>query len=335
MRFYFLVPGLLDSPSPQKIRELAPALATLLARASVAPERSYSLESWIAQRFSQVENDETFPLAAIASCAEQIADSSAANWLRADPVHLSVNRDRVVLLDASQLEITIAESKALILSMQMHFANDGLTFSAPDPNRWYVASDKPIAIRTHPVSHVRGRNVANYWFDGVDRALWQTRLSEIQMLLHAHPVNEAREAAGQLAINGMWFWGEGKAPNFIKHDYTQIVANNVLIAGIAKLTATRFIETSQFRWDEVTPRRAENTLAVLDQLDVSAAYGEWQAWQTALMAMDQNWFAPAYAALKKGQLTAIKIYAPNKEHGKTFSISRIDQLKFWRRLQIT
>ena len=335
MQFEFLVPGLLDSPSAQRIREYAPALATLLKRASVAEELASSLESWIARRFGCDANEENFPFAAVASRADRNTDCAAKYWLRADPVHLSVNRDRIVLLDASQLDVTAVESTALVASMQAHFESDALTFSAPHPRRWYIASDKPFAIRTHCVSAVRGRNVADYWFDGADRALWQTRLSEMQMLLHAHPVNDAREAAGQLQINGVWFWGEGEMPAGLKHPYVHIVADDVLLKGIASLTSSQFTDTHQFEWRKVTAAAPGTTLVALGQLADCAAYGEWDTWQNALTTLDQNWFAPALSALKIGKLKTLTICAPSKADGNTLTINGIDLFKFWRRFHAT
>jgi hypothetical protein len=37
-------------------------------------------------------------------------------------------------------------------------------------------------------------------------------LNEIQMLLHEHPVNVAREERGEPPLNGIWLWGGGKPP---------------------------------------------------------------------------------------------------------------------------
>ncbi len=334
MRFDFLVPGLLGSPSAQKLCEFAPALATLLARASVSEHRAESLESWVAIGFGAASN-RTFPFAAVASRAESIAHESEKYWLRADPIHLSVNRDRMVLLDASQLDITPAESVALLQTLVEHFKKDNFSIHAPYPERWYISSNQPIAIHSHPTSEVRGCNVADYWFDGADRALWQTRLSEMQMLLHAHPVNEAREAAGRLQINGIWFWGAGDMPSALTRNYAQIVSNDVLLKGIASITAVRFINASQFSWSELSVIQNGNTLLALDHLASPAVYGEWDTWQTALTALERNWFKPALSALKMGQLKEIKIYAPNKKQNRVFSVNRIDLMKFWRRLQTT
>ena len=328
MQFDFLVPGLFDAPRSHRISEAAPALAKLIARGSVTTETTDSMEAWLARRLGWVADSADFPFAAVASRGETIAAASAKYWLRADPVHLSVNRDRVVLLDAGQLAITIAESTALIAAMQAHFKSDGLNYYGPHPQRWYITSDSPIAIRTQPVSAVRGRSVADHWFDGTGRALWQTRLSEIQMLLHAHPVNEARETTGQLPINGVWLWGAGKLPSDCKQIYAQIIASDALAAGFASLSVARYTDTRRFRWADISPTEAGNALVVIDQLASFAAYGEWDEWRDALATLDQAWFAPALSALKNGKLNAIAIYVPGTT---TTTTTRIDLYKFWRR----
>ena len=327
MQFDFLVPALFDAPRSHRISETAPALAKLIARGSAVKDTTDSMEAWLARQFGYVTDSADLPFAAVASRAETMADASARYWLRADPVHLSVNRDRVVLLDAGQLDITIAESTALVAALQAHFKSDGLNCYGPHPQRWYITSDSPIALRTQPVSAVRGRSIADHWFAGADRALWQARLSEMQMLLHAHPVNDVREAADQLPINGVWLWGAGELPSGGKNIYSRIIASDVLSAGFASLSATRRIESSQFRWADLSPAETGNTLVVIDSLAGLAAYGEWDAWREALATLDQAWFAPALSALKNGKLNAITIYDP----GATTKTTRIDLFKLWRR----
>jgi hypothetical protein len=327
MQFDFLVPGLFDAPRSRRISEAAPALAKLIARGASTTEIPTSMEEWLARRMGLVADKADFPFAALASRGESMTNVSAKYWLRADPVHLSVNRDRVVLLDASQLDITIAESSALIAALQAQFKSDGLICHDPHPQRWYIASDSPIALRTQPVSKVRGHSVADFWFDGADRALWQARLSEMQMLLHAHPVNEAREAADQLPINGVWLWGAGEFPSSGKQTYAQIVASDALSAGFAALNAAQHTQSSQFRWSDISSTEGRRALVVIDSLSAFAAYGERDAWCEALAELDPLWFAPALSALKTGKLRGITIYDP----GTTIKTSRIDLLKFWRR----
>lgn len=328
MQCDFLIPSLFSAPTSYAIKDSAPTLAALLARGTLVTENADSTEAWLARRFG-IESASSF--AAIAWIGEQQGNLGANHVLRADPVHLSVNRDRVVLLDASQLEISPDEADALCKSLQAHFAGDGLDFNVTHPERWYIRSENPILLHTHPVSAVRGRNVASYWFEGADRAIWQNRLSEMQMLLHAHPVNEAREEAGRLPINGVWFWGAGVKRNDLTQTYGHIIAHDPLLAGFALLTRAKYFDTAAFHADFLPLAPLNRTLIVLSELDSFAAYGEWDAWREALAALDKAWFKPTRTALRNGALSALTINAPDKNRGAKITTTRYDLLKFWRR----
>ena len=313
-----------------KISDHAPALAKLMARGSAVADDAICVEDWLAKRFGSNAERANFPFAAVASHGERAAALAGDYWVRADPVHFSVNRDRLVLLDATQLDITTPESNSFIESLSAHFKSDGLNFFAPHRERWYLQSAEPIALRTYPVATVRGRNVADYWFDGLDRACWQTRLSEIQMLLHAHPINEAREVAGQLLINGVWLWGAGKLPTGAQNYYSQILGNDVLSAGFASLSNTRYSDADQFDGNNTFDMATGNTLVLIDRLSASAAYSEWDAWKKTLAALNQTWFLPTLSSLKNGRIDSVRIFIPHPKHGKQFTTTRTDLFKFWR-----
>lgn len=331
MQIDFVVPGLLDAPAPMEISDQAPALAKLMTRGSAVVDDAICVEDWLAKRFGSNAERANFPFAAVAWLAESAAAPAGEYWVRADPVHFSVNRDRMVLLDATQLDITTAQSNAFIESLSAHFKSDGLNFFAPHRERWYLQSAEPIALCTYPVATVCGRNVADYWFDGLDRARWQTRLSEIQMLLHAHPINEARELAGHLPINGVWLWGAGKLPTGAQNHYSQILGNDALSVGFASLSKTRYSDADQFDGNKPFDMATGNTLVLLDRLSASAAYGEWDAWIKTLAALNQTWFLPALSNLKNGRLDSVRIFIPHPKHAKQFTTTRTDLLKFWRR----
>ena len=52
------------------------------------------------------------------------------NWLRADPVHLQVNMDQLLLVPGSALQINAEDADALTTALNRHFAEDGLQFVA-------------------------------------------------------------------------------------------------------------------------------------------------------------------------------------------------------------
>ena len=56
----------------------------------------------------------------------------------------------------------------------------------------------------------RGGEPADLLPAGNEGSVWRRRMNEAQMVLHAHPGNEAREARGELPVNSVWFWGAGE-----------------------------------------------------------------------------------------------------------------------------
>jgi hypothetical protein len=133
-----LVPDLLspDSASP-RLR----SLEKWLARADIERDAAGGL-AWLARAFGMRE----LPVAAI----ERSADPAPGAWMRADPVHLRIQGDAVHLYDSSALQVTQAEAHELIEALQSHFASDGLEFTAPSPDRWYVRMPAGEAPRTTP-----------------------------------------------------------------------------------------------------------------------------------------------------------------------------------------
>jgi hypothetical protein len=59
---------------------------------------------------------------------------------------------------------------------------------------------------------VVGRDVDPWLPAGVHGRLLRRLQNEMQMLLYTHPVNEARSARGEPAINSLWFSGTGRLP---------------------------------------------------------------------------------------------------------------------------
>ena len=86
---------------------------------------------WLCREFG-LEKQGDWPVAALTLLAE---GGSPANdfWLRADPAHLQLQRDRMILMDAGGLAITNDEAAGLTATLNRHFADDGLIFFSHPP----------------------------------------------------------------------------------------------------------------------------------------------------------------------------------------------------------
>ena len=80
------------------------------------------------------------------------------------------------------------------------------------------------------------------------------------MLFFNHPVNEVRELAGKLAISGVWFWGGGVMPKFIRPAYDRIVTSSALAIQLANKSG---LDVQPLVWNSIQSAQG-NVLAVLE-----------------------------------------------------------------------
>jgi hypothetical protein len=128
----------------------------------------------------------------------------------ADPVLLAADRDDLVLVDRVD-DLTTDESSGLVAMLNRHFAEDGMHFIELPSSTWIARVDRAPALQTTSLDVARRRGVFPHLPTGPDARTWRRWQNEIQMLLHNHPVNVAREAHGRVPVTGVWFWGGGRA----------------------------------------------------------------------------------------------------------------------------
>ncbi len=190
-------------------RQAAPSLLKLLRRG-----QTVTAESGLASltcRACGIERQQDWPLAPICAAAEGIPDTNTGYWLRLDPVHLEVVMGGLLLRPPEFLNVLPTEAGALIAMINSHWQNEHLRLIAANPSRWYLHLDAPPDLQTTPLDQMHGEYLTANLPRGTDSRLFMQRINELQMLLHAHPINLEREAAGQPTINGMWLWGGGEA----------------------------------------------------------------------------------------------------------------------------
>jgi len=129
-------------------------------------------------------------------------DARGAHVLRADPLALVAGRDDVLMTGRID-DLTDDDAQALRATLAAHFAEDGLAFHVPRPDAWFVTSADHVPVETTPLRSVAG-SLQPFLPRGPHGRIWRRWLSEMQMLLHANPVNAAREAAGRAPVTGIW-----------------------------------------------------------------------------------------------------------------------------------
>ncbi|HYN54478.1 MAG TPA: hypothetical protein VES38_07210 [Methylotenera sp.] len=288
------------------------ALAYLLSKAKIT-QLNTPLEALICAQFglppcSEIEPD--YPIAAIAAAADGL-DVSDAYWLRADPVNLVLQRDCFSLGEPVPLPVEITDAEKIIASLNQHFSPDGLTFFIGDSGACYVRSTQALQIKTTLPSVAAGKNIHPFMPQGLAGGKWLSVLNEIQMLLHEHPVNLAREAKGERTVNSLWLSGGGQMPqsSALKNDADLIVANSAFYAGLARLSA---IQYQSLPADLNSLLSDENQHVRLQLTDV------------------QNSFELMLTALKNRTISQLSLNLGFYEKSLVAEITPLDIYKFWR-----
>ncbi len=333
MNVHLIVPELFPDPErgdPKVSGTRVDALEILVSRGRRKCGRGASLEAWLLDAFS-VARQSDWPAAPYSLVADG-GDPDGAWWLRADPVNLRADRDSVLLSDAALFDIAPDEATSLAASLNAHFATVGVTFYPLRPDRWYARVDRDPEMSAPPLADVRGRSMLDVMPEGPAGGRWRAVLNEIQMLLHDHPVNLAREAQGAPSINGLWLWGAGRIAETPRTAYRRVVADHPVARGLAQAAGTRHapLPGSASEWlDGFDPSGVE--AVILEALRIPAANGDMPAWQAALETLERDWFAPILAALRAGRIGMITVHVPGAMRTLETEATRQDLRYFWRR----
>jgi hypothetical protein len=324
MHCELIVPGLFAEASGAR----APALELLLARARASSAESLSVEGWLHESFG-LEGE---PLAAGAvTLAAAGGDPGAHRWARADPVHLRLMRDRLVVVPSAAFGITSQEAEALIDALNAHFAGR-LFLTRAEPARWCARLEQGATFDGVAPLDMAGRDAdLAARMGGEAGKRWSALLNEAQMLLHAHPVNEAREARGEPQVNSLWLWGASCVPRVPPARWRSVAAADPYALGLARLggARARALPASAEAWLGEAPAEGRH-LVLLDALRAPLALGQGAEYREGIDALEKAWFAPLLAALRAGRVGMVSLHVPDAL-GAAFEVIRGDLRRFWRR----
>jgi hypothetical protein len=299
-----------------------PALEKMLARGHSELLEPVLLEELLCNCFDVAYRGDA-PIAAISAAFDGLG---AGCWLRADPVSLNLQRDQLLL---GGVQIGDEEAAALCASLNAHFSGQGMEFFAPHPQRWYVRLGTLPRISTTPLSQVIGRDVRGVLPSGEEAARWHQVFNEIQMLLHAHPLNETREARSEAIINSVWFWGGGCSENVALQRSYDSVSSDEESAGMFAVSSGVTFSVWREKWSGAANNGRQ--LLVWTGLRSAIQRGDLAGWRTALQDFENNHAHQIWQALRSGRIANLQIDILGEDSMRRTVLKRGDAWAFWRR----
>lgn len=293
-----------------------PALEKLLARGNASTSLAETLEDKLCAAFG------VQTVAPVRAAADGLK-VGAAYWLCADPVSLRLNAAQVLLLP--DVMPTQEEAAALCASLNEHFASSGLHFSAPHQQRWYVQVDAEPKMTTTPLRKVAWGDAKLHMPQGADALRWQRIATEVQMLLHAHPLNQARAERGELPINSLWFWGGGRATPMVPA-FGAVGGDHGLTGAFARAAGMQPVESLQAMLDG----QSENGLWICAAPGEALQRGDLYTWREAVQQVELHYAQPLLKALQTGRLQHLTLEVLREDSVHRFELTRGAAWKLWR-----
>ena len=194
-----IVPGLFEPPDSGGLPD-TPLLDHLAGRGDLVREAARDCEQLLAAAFGLDTGDTDVPTGALLANLHLDAQPQG-QWACAAPVHLHVDRDRLLLFP---LEPERVDPQAVIGLLNDHFGDDGIRFHATPEGPWLVELNTPRSVTTCSIDLVAGRSLDPFMPTGEAAGWLRSVMNECQMLLHRE------QPAGDL--NSLWIWGFGSLP---------------------------------------------------------------------------------------------------------------------------
>ncbi len=327
MRALTLIVRNLDARAITEVGTRCPALESFLSRCDVTVSRHNSIVGWACATHG-IERQRDWPAGAILARASDEPTAELANdghadgyWLCAQPVHLAVDRDSLILQPPSELGLSAQESRQLFAALTKHLAQEQLKVKYAGSGIWCIGTGRSQDLLTTEPERAQGRAVDGLLPGGADARWWQRLITEAQMILHEHPVNVAREARGEVPVNSVWIWGGGDLAA-VESRFDAMSVTDPFLRALARLSGAQLIDAPV---DPLRHSSADNMLVEFALQADGAGEG--------LSALETRWLLPAWQGLANGRLDELTLVLPLTDTVALCRCSRRERRRFWRRQQ--
>jgi hypothetical protein len=295
-------------PSRERLAGAAPVFERMLARGDRARSGEGD-EAQVLRAFDLLPRG--LPIAALTRQYD-CGDAAHHAWLRADPANVRADLGAGRLLACGDLGLTGGEVEALLQPLKPLFGDDGCPISAGAPSRWYLMLPRDSRLPPFaPPGRALGDDIYEHLPAGDSGRRWRRLLSEAQVILHNHPLNAERAAAGKPTVNSLWFWGAGSLPDHVRCQAGRVYSDDLLFAALA--------QAAQVAAHEVPSSFAATAAEPGTLVDL-------RRWRSAA-TFERDWLLPALAQARRARQPLRLDFAD----GLLVDYRHAHRWRFWRR----
>ena len=235
----------------------------------------------------------------------------------ADPIML-IPRLRDVVAQKIPGALVADEDLEAIIETAQSVLGDSSNIQFRKPGRFaYLISSEPMPTSSISPGPLHGMRPDAFLPGGPDTRSFHRLHTELQMLLHDHPVSRRRAEAGLPAISGLWIWGGGSLPAKISQTLPALFGNDPLFSGYWQHSGGYFAPWpgSLLQCRESPADTAVVNVPESDDGGLDSA---------AIAVVDE-----IIALMKNGQLRHATMFFGNELRAQK---SRYDRLKVWRKV---
>lgn len=128
--------------------------------------------------------------------------------LIASPIHWqATHNDAMIVASGNDLQLSEPESRLWFAALAEFLAADNMQLYFHDATTWLLQCEGKPALIAKPVHSLLHQSMMPQLRNLDESLFWQRLITETQMFLSAHPLNQSGK--GKQPINGIWIWGSG------------------------------------------------------------------------------------------------------------------------------
>jgi hypothetical protein len=141
--------------------------------------------------------------AGIAQAHNDVFEKSPARWMRLTPVYWAAARDHVNLHEIGGDDVDFNDWAQIVQTITPWLTELGWTVFV-QKREAFIRVEAGFDYHAPSLALAQSDILERFLPQGADLKHWQRLLTELQMLLHSHPVNAARAQRGAPPINSFW-----------------------------------------------------------------------------------------------------------------------------------